>query len=97
LVVGFDAPVAHDIASCLQSAGAEVTTTTNVLHARLLVEHDGLTAAVLDDSLRGEGRAELCARMTARGVCCLIYSAETTRNVLDALGELLEGRPRISS
>ena len=57
-----------------KSSGAEVTTTNTLRHALLLVEHDGLSAAILDHSL-GDGNSSLLyARLTERGIPFLIYS-----------------------
>ena len=43
-------------------AGAHVTAMTTVRHALILVEHDGLSAAIMDHALGDGDSTELCAR-----------------------------------
>jgi DNA-binding response OmpR family regulator len=45
-----------------------------VRHAMLLVEHDGLSAAILDHALGDGDSSVLCARLKQRGIPFLIYS-----------------------
>jgi hypothetical protein len=40
-----------DISKAFEHTGAHLTTTNTVKHAKLLVEHDGLSAAILDHAL----------------------------------------------
>jgi DNA-binding response OmpR family regulator len=62
------------ISQALEESGAEVTTANTLRHALLLVEHDGLSAAILDHSL-GDGNSSLLyARLKERGIPFLIYS-----------------------
>jgi hypothetical protein len=51
-----------------------LTTTNTLRHALLLVEHDGLSAAILDHALGNSSL--LCARLKERGIPFLIYSFE---------------------
>jgi len=57
-----------------ESAGAHLTTTNSVKHAKLLVEHDGLSAAILDHALLDGDSSSLCTRLAERDVPYLIYS-----------------------
>ena len=74
LVVEDEPLIAMAISQALEESGAEVTTTNTLRHALLLVEHDGLSAAILDHSL-GDGNSSLLyARLKERGIPFLIYS-----------------------
>ncbi len=61
-----------------ESTGAHLTTTNTVKHAKLLVEHDGLSAAILDHALPDGDSASLCTRLTERGIPFLMYSGFNT-------------------
>jgi DNA-binding response OmpR family regulator len=63
-----------DIAKSFEPTGAEITTTNTLRHAMLLVEHDGLSAAILDHALGDGDSSALCARLMQRGIPFLIYS-----------------------
>jgi DNA-binding response OmpR family regulator len=74
LVVEDEPLIAMAISQALEESGAEVTTTNTLRHALLLVEHDGLSAAILDHSL-GDGNSSLLyGRLKERGIPFLIYS-----------------------
>ena len=74
LVVEDEPLIAMAISQALEESGAEVTTTNTLRHALLLVEHDGLSAAILDHSL-GDGNSSLLyARLKERAIPFLIYS-----------------------
>ena len=66
--------IALDIAQAFERAGASVTTTTTVRHALILVEHDGLSAAIMDHGLSDGDSTQLCARLKARGIPYVSYS-----------------------
>jgi DNA-binding response OmpR family regulator len=75
LVVEDEALIVLDISTALEEEGAHVTSTNTLKHARILVEHDGLTAVMIDNALPdGEG-ISLCARLQERSIPFLIYSA----------------------
>jgi DNA-binding response OmpR family regulator len=74
LVVEDEMLIGMDIRSALEEAGANVTATTTVRHALILVEHDGLAAAIMDHALRDGDSTELCARLTARGIPYVSYT-----------------------
>ena len=74
LVVEDELLIATDIVQALESAGANATMTTTVRHALILVEHDGLSAAIMDHALSDGESAKLCARLKARGIPYLNFS-----------------------
>jgi DNA-binding response OmpR family regulator len=78
LVVEDEPLIVMDISMAFESAGAQLTTTNSVKHAKLLVEHDGLSAAILDHVLSDGDSSGLCARLAARDVPYLIYSGFKT-------------------
>ena len=74
LVVEDEVLIGMDIRSALERAGATVTATTTVRHALILVEHDGLSAAIMDHALADGDSTELCARLGERGIPYVSYS-----------------------
>jgi DNA-binding response OmpR family regulator len=74
LVVEDEVLIAMDIAQALDRAGANATMTTTVRHALILIEHDGLSGAIMDHALSDGGSTELCARLKERGIPYLSYS-----------------------
>ena len=66
LVVEDEPLIAMAISQALEKSGAEVTTTNTLRHALLLVEDDGLSAAILDHSL-GDGNSSLLSRASRNG------------------------------
>jgi DNA-binding response OmpR family regulator len=74
LIVEDEPLIALDITQAFEGTGAALTTTNSLHQALVLVEHDGLSGAILDHSL-GDGNSSLLyARLTERGVPFLIYS-----------------------
>jgi DNA-binding NtrC family response regulator len=74
LVVEDEMLIAIDIVQALESAGAHATMTTTVRHALILVEHDGLSAAIMDHALSDGDSTALCERLNARGIPYVSYS-----------------------
>jgi CheY-like chemotaxis protein len=74
LVVEDEPLIGMDINTALERAGASVTATTTVRHALILVEHDGLAAAIMDHALKDGDSTELCARLKARDIPYVSYS-----------------------
>ena len=74
LVVENELLIAMDIAQALEKAGANATMTTTVRHALILVEHDGLSGAIMDHALTDGDSTTLCARLNERGIPYLSYS-----------------------
>ena len=48
LIVEDEPLIVMDMTTALEPTGAALTTTNSLKHALLLVEHDGLAAAILD-------------------------------------------------
>jgi DNA-binding response OmpR family regulator len=74
LIVEDEPLIVMDITQALEDSGAELTTTNTLRHALLLVEHDGLSAAILDHALGDGDSSLLCARLKKRGIPFVIYS-----------------------
>jgi DNA-binding response OmpR family regulator len=74
LVVEDEPLIVMDITQAFAHTGAEMTTTNTLRHALMLVEHDGLSAAILDHSLGDGDSSHLCARLKERGIPFMIYS-----------------------
>ena len=74
LVVEDQILIALDMVGALEEAGAHTTMTTTVRHALILVEHDGLSGAIMDHALSDGDSAALCARLKERGIPYISYS-----------------------
>jgi DNA-binding response OmpR family regulator len=74
LIVEDEPLIVMDITQALESAGAAVTSTNTLKHALLLVEHDGLSAAILDHALGKDKSTLLYKRLAERGIPFLIHS-----------------------
>jgi len=74
LVVEDEVLIAMDIVQALERAGASATMTTTIRHALILVEHDGLSAAIMDHALSDGDSTKLCARLKERGIPYVSYS-----------------------
>ena len=74
LVIEDEPLIGMDIRQALEQTGATVTQTTTVRHALILVEHDGLSGAIMDHALADGDSTELCVRLKARGIPYVSYS-----------------------
>jgi len=74
LIVDDEPLIALDIAQAFEDAGAEIVVTSTLHHALVLVEHDGLSAAVLDHALHDGDSSPLCQRLDERKLPFVIYS-----------------------
>ena len=74
LIVEDEPLIVLDLTQALEGAGASVTTTNTLKHALLLVEHDGLSAAILDHALGRDKSTLLYKRLGERGIPFLIHS-----------------------
>ncbi len=89
LIVEDEPLIAMDITQAFEGTGAALTTTNSLHQAMTLVEHDGLSGAILDHSLGDGDSCLLYARLKDRGIPFLIYSGfEQVEGACDA--------PRIS-
>ena len=112
LVVEDELLIAMDIVAALEEAGANATMTTTVRHALILVEHDGLSGAIMDHALSDGDSTDLCARLKERGIPYISYSgyaavkglirqrrnpeARAHGHAVERVGELFPRTPRIS-
>ena len=78
LVVEDEPLIVMDITQAFEATGAALTTTNTLKHALILVEHDGLSGAILDHALPDGDSSPLCARLKERGIPFMIYSGFTT-------------------
>jgi DNA-binding response OmpR family regulator len=78
LIVEDEPLIVMDITQAFEATGAALTTTNTLKHALILVEHDGLSGAILDHALGDENSSRLCKRLTERGIPFLIYSGYAT-------------------
>ena len=74
LVVEDEPLIALDITQELEAAGAAVTTTNTLEHALILVEHDGLSGAILDHGLSDGDSSKLCKRLKEREIPFILYT-----------------------
>src|SRR6476659_6453752 len=74
LVVEDELLIAMDIVGALEKAGAHATMSTTVRHALILVDHDGLSGAIMDHGLSDGDSTNLCARLKERGIPYISYS-----------------------
>jgi DNA-binding response OmpR family regulator len=86
LIVEDEPIIALDIAAAFERAGAKVTTTNTLRRATILVESDGLSAAVLDHALGDGDSSHLCERLKARAIPFINYSgmSEVTEHCREA-------------
>jgi DNA-binding response OmpR family regulator len=66
--------IALDIAKAFDEAGTAIVVTSTVHHALALVEHDGLSAAVLDHALHDGDGSPLCQRLNERKLPFVVYT-----------------------
>lgn len=74
LIIEDEALIVMDMMNVLEITGAAITSTNTLKHALLLVEHDGLAAAIVDHTLGNGDSSTLCTRLTERGIPFLVYS-----------------------
>jgi DNA-binding response OmpR family regulator len=74
LIVEDEPLIAMEIVDAFKAAGAVVTTTFSFKQALILIEHDGLAAAILDHALGDNDSSQLCARLKERGIPFVIYT-----------------------
>ena len=77
LVVEDEPLIALDITLAFEPTGASITTTNTLAHALILVEHDGLSGAILDHSLPDGDCCKICARLKERDLPFIIYSGHS--------------------
>ena len=78
LIVEDEPLIVMDITQEFEATGAALTTTNTLKHAVILVEHDGLSGAILDHALPDGDSSLLCSRLKERGIPFLMYSGFNT-------------------
>jgi DNA-binding response OmpR family regulator len=78
LIVEDEPLIVMDITQEFEPTGAALTTTNTLKHALILVEHDGLSGAILDHALGDGNSSLLCQRLKERGIPFMIYSGYST-------------------
>lgn len=78
LIVEDEPLIVMDITQQFEATGAALTTTNTLKHALILVEHDGLSGAILDHALGDGNSSLLCQRLKERGIPFMIYSGYNT-------------------
>ena len=63
-----------DIVTAFEKVGAFTLTARTLAKAARLVEHDGLSAAVLDFGLGKDDAAAVCGRLTERNIPFVLHS-----------------------
>lgn len=74
LIVEDEPLIALDISRVVERAGANTLQARSLADARRLVDHDGLSAAVLDFGLGDGDAAALCDRLSERGIPFVLHS-----------------------
>lgn len=77
LVVEDEPLIALDIVDAFQKVGAITLTARTVADAIHLVEHDGLSAAVLDFGLGDDDATAVCGRLEERAIPFVLHSGYT--------------------
>ena len=81
-----------DIEFEFADSGAELTVTNVLHHATILVEHDGITAAILDHAIGEKTCAALYDRLNERGIPFIIYTGHILSEA-DRKGGLFVAKP----
>jgi CheY-like chemotaxis protein len=74
LIVEDEVLIALDIVEAFEKAGAVVLAARSLAEARRLVEHDGLSAAILDFGLGDDDASALCLRLEERRIPFILHS-----------------------
>jgi DNA-binding response OmpR family regulator len=77
LIVEDEPLIALDIATAFEKAGATALTARSLVNAIHLVEHHGLSAAVLDFGLGDDDSAAVCGRLNDRSIPFILRSGYT--------------------
>ena len=94
LIVEDEPLIVMDIESEFTDSGAELTVTSVLHHATILVEHDGISAAILDHAIGEKTCAALYDRLNERGIPFIIYTGHDV-TVKDRKGGLLIEKPAL--
>jgi len=76
------------------NTGAELTVTSVLHHAMILVEHDGISAAILDHAIGEDNCSRLYERLRERGIPFIIYTGHVVPEE-DRKGGMLIPKPAL--
>jgi DNA-binding response OmpR family regulator len=94
LVVEDEPLIAFDIEQELSEAGANVSVTSVLDEAAILLENDGLSAAILDHGIGNSNSSLLYERLNEQGLPFIIYSAYDVLEK-DRQGGVLVSKPAL--
>jgi DNA-binding response OmpR family regulator len=77
LIVEDEPLIALDIVTAFKNAGAVALAARSLAEASRLVEHDGLSAAIVDFGLGDHGASALCVRLEQRCIPFILHSGYT--------------------
>jgi DNA-binding response OmpR family regulator len=92
LIVEDEPLLVMDIETEFTDSGAELTVTSVLHHATILVEHDAIDAAILDHAIGEKTCAALYDRLNERGIPFIIYTGHTL-SAEDRKGGLFIAKP----
>ena len=89
LIVEDEPLIALEIVTAFQNAGAVALTARSLTEAIHLVEHDGLSAAVLDFGLADGDADAVCARLDERHITFILHSGYTRHGLIYDRGTVI--------
>lgn len=89
LVVEDEPLIALDIGNAFENAGAVLLFAGSLAQAVRLVEHDPLSAAVMDFGLSDGDADAICARLEARAIPYVLHSGYSERIGVDRQGMVI--------
>ena len=92
LIVEDEPLLVMDVELEFANTGAELTVTSVLHHATILVEHDGISAAILDHAIGENTCSRLYDRLNERGIPFIIYTGHIVPEE-DRKGGLLIPKP----
>ena len=89
LIVEDEPVIALDLVTAFEQAGAVVLAARSLAEASGLVEHDGLSAAVLDFGLGDDDAGALCARLEQRRIPFILHSGYSPATLIQTVVVML--------
>ena len=89
LIVEDEPLIALEIVTAFQNAGAVALTARSLTEAIHLVEHDALSAAVLDFGLADGDADAVCARLDERHITFILHSGYTRHGLIYDRGTVI--------
>jgi DNA-binding response OmpR family regulator len=88
LIVEDEPLIVMDISLAFEHTGAQLTTTNTLRHALIIVEHDGISGAILDHALPDGDSSLLYKRLKERDIPFIIYSGYRKADFDDPLRDV---------